>query len=136
MKSKRFLPLFAIAALSVNASNQSASSQPSLNYQILPLAIETDPESKDLLEDFFIENPVVKSEEPGIEYKVRIVTPDPNIDYKILTVSPKSDIDFKIRIIDPDTRKESKILTQQLQDELQQKLVPQPLPSDPSRESE
>ncbi len=126
MKSKRFLPLIAAGALSASASDPIPESENQLNYRILPLAIESDPDFQVALEDFFIENPVVETPTSSFDYKIRIITPDPDIDYKILKVEPAPGIEYKIRIIDPDTRKESDILPQDLRDKLKQKLAPTP----------
>lgn len=103
MKSNRFHPLLAAAAVSASASDSIPNSEPSLNYQVLPLAIESDFAATDSLEDVFIDHPIVESPKAGIEYKIHIVTPEPDIDYKIYIVEPKPGIDYKLRILDPDT---------------------------------
>lgn len=74
-----------------------------LNYEVLPLAIEADPETKDFLEDFLIEIPELKIKGKKIKYHIRIVEPDPNIEYKILKAELDPNIDFKLRIIEPNT---------------------------------
>lgn len=125
MTSLRFLPLLTVGVFAANAQDPAPQeAEPPLTFQILPLAIEADPKSKDLLEDFFIENPIVDSPEESIEYKIRIITPNPKVDYKILRIEPKPGIDYKLRIIDPDTRKESQDLPKGLKDPLKQKLAP------------
>ena len=88
----------------------------------LPLVIEGDEQSKDILEKSFKEKPLGRMSNSRQDYDIRIVKPKKGLDYLILEVVPDPTVDYKIRIYDPRTRKEISNLPPEIKQEILRRL--------------
>lgn len=103
--------LFLMAGLTVVAlTGCKKSPQPTT----VPIVIQGDAVSKEVIEKVLKANLTVISPHSGTEYTIRVVEPNPSIDYKIAMVQPDPNIDYKIMIVDPQSGKEVPGLSQEI----------------------